>query len=68
MPDFYLISQSSRQGTVNRVHYKVLYNKVKEFSAEYIQRLSYKLCHMYYNWTVSTTPTAIYDFFAFDNC
>lgn len=48
--DFYLIPQSIRQGTANPTHYIVLENEA-QLKADHIQRLSYKLCHMYYNWT-----------------
>lgn len=37
------------QGTVNPTHYTVLQNGCN-LSTENVQRLSYKLCHMYYNW------------------
>ncbi|XP_050528911.1 piwi-like protein Ago3 [Daktulosphaira vitifoliae] len=47
--DFFLVSQHTRQGTVNPTHYIVLQNSCK-LSTENVQRLSYKLCHLYYNW------------------
>ncbi|XP_050425877.1 piwi-like protein Ago3 [Adelges cooleyi] len=47
--DFFLVSQHVRQGTVNPTHYIVLQNGCT-ISTENVQRLSYKLCHMYYNW------------------
>lgn len=37
------------QGTVNPTHYIVLKNGCN-LSVENVQRLSYKLCHLYYNW------------------
>lgn len=37
------------QGTVNPTHYIVLRNGCN-LSTENLQRLSYKLCHLYYNW------------------
>lgn len=37
------------QGTVSPTHYIVLKNGCG-FSAEIVQRLTYKLCHLYYNW------------------
>lgn len=37
------------QGTVNPTHYVVLKNECN-MSVENVQRLSYKLCHLYYNW------------------
>ncbi|XP_050528913.1 protein argonaute-3-like [Daktulosphaira vitifoliae] len=47
--DFFLVSQYTRQGTVNPTHYIVLKNGCN-LSTENVQRLSYKLCHLYYNW------------------
>ncbi|XP_026821095.1 piwi-like protein Ago3 isoform X2 [Rhopalosiphum maidis] len=47
--DFFLVSQHVRQGTVNPTHYIVLKNGCN-LSVENVQRLSYKLCHLYYNW------------------
>ncbi|XP_022162768.1 piwi-like protein Ago3 [Myzus persicae] len=47
--DFFLVSQHVRQGTVSPTHYIVLKNGCN-LSAENLQRLSYKLCHLYYNW------------------
>ena len=47
--DFYLVSQSVRQGTVNPTSYNV----VKDTSGllpKHIQALTYKLTHLYYNW------------------
>ncbi|CAK9832967.1 Piwi-like protein Ago3 [Anthophora retusa] len=47
--DFFLVSQNVRQGTVAPTHYIVAYDN-KNMKAEHIQRLTYKLCHLYYNW------------------
>ena len=47
--DFYLVSQNIRQGTVSPTHYIVVYDS-KNMKPEHIQRLTYKLCHLYYNW------------------
>ncbi|GFT86538.1 piwi-like protein Siwi [Nephila pilipes] len=47
--DFYLVSQCVRQGTVA----PTLYNVIEDFSGlrpEYMQRISYKLTHLYFNW------------------
>lgn len=48
--DFFLVAQHVRQGTVTPTHYIVLHNDTV-IKPDNIQRLSYKLCHMYYNWT-----------------
>ncbi|XP_068122739.1 UV radiation resistance-associated gene protein isoform X3 [Hyperolius riggenbachi] len=47
--DFFIISQSVRQGTVSPTHYNVIYDN-GGLKPDYMQRLTYKLCHMYYNW------------------
>lgn len=47
--DFYLVSQHVRQGTVTPTHYVIVYDK-SELKPDYMQRLSYKLTHLYYNW------------------
>lgn len=47
--DFYLVSQNVRQGTVSPTHYIVVTDEA-EFSADILQKLSYKLCFLYYNW------------------
>nr|KAG5694355.1 hypothetical protein BaRGS_002209 [Batillaria attramentaria]KAG5702279.1 hypothetical protein BaRGS_002946 [Batillaria attramentaria] len=47
--DFFLISQSVRQGTVGPTHYNVLWD-MTGLKPEHMQRLSYKLTHLYYNW------------------
>ena len=50
--DFYLISQSVRQGTVTPTHYNVISDS-SGLKPDHLQRLTYKLCHLYYNWPVS---------------
>ncbi|XP_050084461.1 protein argonaute-3 [Anopheles aquasalis] len=47
--DYFLVSQNVRQGTVTPSHYIVLRDDCK-FRPDILQRLSYKLCYMYYNW------------------
>ncbi|KOC60009.1 Piwi-like protein 1 [Habropoda laboriosa] len=47
--DFFLVSQNVREGTVSPTHYIVVYDN-RNMKAEHIQRLTYKLCHLYYNW------------------
>ncbi|XP_028133641.1 piwi-like protein Ago3 [Diabrotica virgifera virgifera] len=49
LPDFFLVPQSVRQGTVNPTHYIVLHDTCG-LKPDHIQRLCYKLCHLYYNW------------------
>ena len=50
--DFFLVSQSVRQGTVNPTHYNVI-SDTSGLKPDHIQRLTYKLTHLYYNWPVS---------------
>ncbi|KAK7087801.1 piwi-like protein 1 [Littorina saxatilis] len=47
--DFFLISQSVRQGTVGPTHYNIIY-ETNGLKPDHFQRLTYKLTHMYYNW------------------
>ncbi|XP_042319601.1 LOW QUALITY PROTEIN: piwi-like protein 1 [Sceloporus undulatus] len=47
--DFFIVSQSVRSGTVSPTHYNVIYDS-SALKPDYMQRLTYKLCHMYYNW------------------
>ena len=46
--DFFLISQTSRQGVVSPTHYVVVYDSIQK-DANLIQLLTYKLCFTYYN-------------------
>uniref|UniRef100_A0A1B6BXC6 Piwi domain-containing protein n=1 Tax=Clastoptera arizonana TaxID=38151 RepID=A0A1B6BXC6_9HEMI len=47
--DFFLVSQHVREGTVTPTHYIVAYNSSR-LKPDHIQRLTYKMCHLYYNW------------------
>ena len=48
--DFYLISCAARQGTVSPCSYNVLVDD-SNFEPDRIQQITYKMCHMYYNWS-----------------
>ncbi|NXW57063.1 PIWL1 protein, partial [Eurystomus gularis] len=48
--DFFIVSQAVRNGCVSPTHYNVIYDTSK-LKPDHIQRLTYKLCHMYYNWS-----------------
>ncbi len=48
--DFFLVSQHVTQGTVTPTHYIVVYDDT-QLKPDYIQRISYKMTHMYYNWS-----------------
>jgi len=47
--DFFLIPQSVNQGTVTPTHFVVI-KESPALPADDLQRLAYKLTHMYYNW------------------
>lgn len=49
--DFYIVSQAVRVGSVSPTHYNVVYD-TSGLKPDHMQRLTYKLCHMYYNWQV----------------
>lgn len=51
--DFYLISQSVRQGTVTPTSYNVIYDSIG-LTPDKVQMLTYKMCHLYYNWSGTT--------------
>ena len=46
-----MVSQSVRQGTVAPTHYNVIHDTT-QLKPDHMQRLAYKLCHLYYNWPV----------------
>nr|WOZ50368.1 piwi [Sogatella furcifera] len=48
--DFFLIPQSVRQGTVSPAGFNVIYDK-SGLAADHMQRITYKLCHLYFNWS-----------------
>ncbi|XP_074036820.1 piwi like RNA-mediated gene silencing protein aubergine isoform X2 [Leptinotarsa decemlineata] len=48
--DFFIVSQCVRQGSVSPTSYNVIADTIG-LSADRMQILTYKLCHMYYNWS-----------------
>ena len=50
--DFYLISQSTRQGVPTPTHYTVLLDEIKA-PAQDVYNLTYKLCYTFYNYSGS---------------
>ncbi|KZC11749.1 Protein piwi [Dufourea novaeangliae] len=48
--DFFIIPQSVRQGTVTPCAFNVIADTTG-WRADQMQRITYKLCHMYYNWS-----------------
>ena len=47
--DFFLVSQHVRQGTVSPTHYIVVHDD-SDWKVDNMQRLTYKMTHLYYNW------------------
>ncbi|GBP15888.1 Piwi-like protein Ago3 [Eumeta japonica] len=47
--DFLIVSQYVTQGTVTPTHYIVMHDSIG-MTPDQCQRLTYKLCHLYYNW------------------
>ncbi|XP_069136145.1 piwi-like protein 1 [Argopecten irradians] len=47
--DFFLVSQSVRQGTVTPTHFNVIFDTTG-MRPDHFQRLTYKMTHLYYNW------------------
>ncbi|XP_036382658.1 piwi-like protein 1 isoform X4 [Megalops cyprinoides] len=47
--DFFIVSQAVRLGSVAPTHYNVVFDS-NGLKPDHMQRLTYKLCHMYYNW------------------
>ncbi|XP_018355281.1 PREDICTED: protein argonaute-3 [Trachymyrmex septentrionalis] len=47
--DFFLVPQNVQQGTVTPTHYIVIHDS-SNIETDHMQRLTYKLCHLYYNW------------------
>ncbi|XP_048478794.1 piwi-like protein Ago3 [Plutella xylostella] len=47
--DFLIASQKVNQGTVTPTHYVVVHDD-SEMTPDQCQRLTYKMCHLYYNW------------------
>ncbi|XP_014250883.1 piwi-like protein Siwi [Cimex lectularius] len=48
--DFFLVSQSVRQGTVSPTAYNVI-DDSSQLSPDRMQRLTYKMTHLYFNWS-----------------
>ncbi len=56
--DFYLISQSVRQGTVTPTSYNII-KDTSRLTPDRMQILTYKMCHLYYNWSGTTRVPAV---------
>ncbi|CAL8085757.1 unnamed protein product [Orchesella dallaii] len=49
--EFYLVPTNARQGTVRPIHYRVILETTGVLSGEVIKAYTYKMCHLYYNWS-----------------
>lgn len=56
--DFYLVSQSVRQGTVTPTSYNIIYD-TSGLPPDRMQMLTYKYTHLYYNWSGCTRVPAV---------
>ncbi|XP_061394627.1 protein aubergine [Musca vetustissima] len=56
--DFFLVSQSVRQGTVSPTSYNVIHDNMG-LSADKMQILTYKMTHLYYNWSGTLRVPAV---------
>jgi len=56
--DFFLISQSVRQGTVNPTSYNIIHNE-SGLTSDILQRLTYKLTYLYFNWSGTVRVPAV---------
>lgn len=50
--DFFIVSQFVNQGTVSPTSYNVIHDTLG-LDPDKIQRLTFKMTHCYYNWSVS---------------
>jgi len=48
--DFFLVSCAARQGTVSPCSYNILHDTLG-LDPDKLQMLTYKMCHMYFNWS-----------------
>lgn len=56
--DFFLVSQSVRQGTVSPTSYNVIYDNMG-LNPDRMQILTYKMTHLYYNWSGTLRVPAV---------
>jgi len=56
--DFFLVPQSVGQGTVTPTHYNVLEFQTT-LKPDHLQKIAYKLCHIYFNWTGTIRVPAV---------
>jgi aubergine len=56
--DFFLVSQCVRQGTVSPTSYNVILDEWG-LSPDQVQTLTYRFCHLYYNWNGTVRVPAL---------
>ena len=56
--DFYLVSQSVRQGTASPTSYNIIEDTLRIGAAK-MQMLTYRFTHLYYNWTGTIRVPAV---------
>ncbi|KAM8717614.1 hypothetical protein ACLKA7_004331 [Drosophila subpalustris] len=56
--DFFLVSQCVKQGTVSPTHYNVIHDNMG-MNADKIQMLTFKMTHLYYNWSGTLRVPAV---------
>jgi aubergine len=56
--DFFLVSQSVRQGTVAPTSYNIIHD-TSGLTPDQMQMISYKMTHLYYNWSGTTRVPAV---------
>jgi len=57
--DFFLVAQEARNGqTVSPTAYNVIHDEILKSPAE-VQALTFRMCHMYYNWSGTVAVPAV---------
>uniref|UniRef100_A0A1B0D353 Uncharacterized protein n=1 Tax=Phlebotomus papatasi TaxID=29031 RepID=A0A1B0D353_PHLPP len=56
--DFFIVSQSTKEGTISPTSYNVIFDE-SGFSADKIQIWTYKMTHLYYNWSGNVKVPAV---------
>jgi aubergine-like protein len=59
--DFFLVSSSARQGTASPCYYTIV-SENGGLDMNKLQILTYKLCHMYFNWSGSVAVPAPFQY------
>lgn len=57
--DFYLVPQTITQGTTSPTLYNVIHDTTTEMMPDRVQLWTYKMCHIYYNWSGTVRVPAV---------